>query len=125
MISGHVNANPEAVVALVLLGPDGREQEIEAVLDSGFTGQITLPPWLIAELGLPQIGESSAVLADGRAIDFAVFEVAVMWNGRARMVNVDSADTDPLLGMGLLLGHEVAMQVVPGGSVSIRPLLLS
>lgn len=125
MISGHVNANPEAVVSLVVLGPDGQEQEIEAVIDSGFTGQITLPPRLIAELGLPLLGQSRAVLGDGSEIDYDVFEVSLIWDGRARLVNVDSADTEPLLGMGMLLGHEIAMQVIPGGTVSIRRLILS
>lgn len=125
MISGHVNANPEAVVSLVVLGPDGQEQEIEAVIDSGFTGQITLPPRLIAELGLPLLGQSRAVLGDGSEIDYDVFEVSLIWDGRSRLVNVDSADTEPLLGMGMLLGHEIAMQVIPGGAVSIRRLILS
>lgn len=125
MISGHVNSNPEAVVSLVVLGPDGQEQEIEAVVDSGFTGQITLPPGLIVKLGLPLIGQSRAVLGDGSVVDYDVFEVNVVWDGRARLVNVDSADTEPLLGMGLLLGHEVTMQVIPGGTVSIRPLFFS
>ena len=125
MISGHVNSSPEAVVSLVVRGPDGHEQGVEAVIDTGFTGQITLPTELITELGLPFLGQSRAVLGDGSEILYDVFEVSVIWDGGARLVNVDAAETEPLLGMGLLLGHELAIQVVPGGTVSIRPLLLS
>ena len=53
MISGWVNAFREAVVRLPVQGARGREQAIEAVLDTGFNGYLTLPPELIAELGLP------------------------------------------------------------------------
>jgi len=38
---------------------------------------------------------------------------------------VDAADTDPLLGMGLLYGHLLSVEVLEGGSASIRPLPLS
>jgi clan AA aspartic protease len=125
VITGHVNSNPEAVVSLVVRGPDGQEKEIEAVIDTGFTGEITLPLDLITELGLPFIGQSRAVLGDGSEILYDMFEVSVIWSGGARLVNVDAAETEPLLGMDLLLDHELAIQVVPGGTVSIRPLLLS
>jgi predicted aspartyl protease len=48
MIVGAVNAWREAVIRLPLRGPRGQEQEIELVLDTGFSGSLTLPPALIA-----------------------------------------------------------------------------
>jgi predicted aspartyl protease len=53
MISGEVNAYREAVVRLPVRSPRGREQAIEAIVDTGFNGYLTLPPDVIAELGLP------------------------------------------------------------------------
>jgi predicted aspartyl protease len=38
MIVGAMNAQREAIVRLVVLGPGGRERQIEAVLDTGYTG---------------------------------------------------------------------------------------
>lgn len=38
-------------------------------------------------------------------------------------IPVDAADTDPLLGMSLLYGHELNLQVIEGGDALIRPLL--
>lgn len=53
MISGEVNAQAEAIIRLTVWASDGREQEIEAVLDTGFNGSLTLPPAVIEPLGLP------------------------------------------------------------------------
>ncbi|MGE3540492.1 MAG: hypothetical protein AB7N91_24010 [Candidatus Tectimicrobiota bacterium] len=52
MITGRVNADAEAIIRLPIRAADGREQEMEAVLDTGFNGSLTLPPAVIATLGL-------------------------------------------------------------------------
>lgn len=65
MMTGTVNALREAVLRLVVLGPGGREREVEAVIDTGYNGSLTLPPYLVAELGLPFRVRSSATLGDG------------------------------------------------------------
>jgi predicted aspartyl protease len=38
MITGVVNVNREAVIRLAVAGPSGQQQEIEAIIDTGFTG---------------------------------------------------------------------------------------
>ena len=52
MIEGFVNANHEAVVTILLLGPGRQTREVAAVIDTGFNGYLTLPPTLVADLGL-------------------------------------------------------------------------
>ena len=49
MIEGVVNSAYEAVIPLSLQGPAGQTQQVEAVIDTGFTGFLTLPPSLVAE----------------------------------------------------------------------------
>ena len=44
MIEGVVNAAHEAVVTLHLQEPQGRIRAIEAVVDTGFTGFLTVTP---------------------------------------------------------------------------------
>lgn len=119
MITGSVNTNREAIIRLTVRGSQAQE-EIEAVVDTGFTGYSTLPPPLIATLGLPFRGHARAVLADGSESFFDTHEAAVIWDGRPRRVFVDAADTGPLAGMSLLHGHELTVQVVDGGGVFIR-----
>ncbi len=75
MISGAVNAQREAIVRLVVLDSYGREREIEAVVDTGYTGLLTLAPDLIAVLNLPLHGRGRAVLADGRETLFDIYEI--------------------------------------------------
>ncbi len=43
MITGKVNSRREATIRLRVLDANGREQEVEAILDTGFTGSLTLP----------------------------------------------------------------------------------
>jgi clan AA aspartic protease len=125
MISGEVNTYREAVVRLQMRSLQGREQAIEAVIDTGFNGYLTLPPDLIAALGLPFRRNGRAVLGDGSEITFDIHEAVVLWDGQPRRIAVDAADTAPLLGMGLLYGHELILQVIEGGSALIRPLQIS
>jgi predicted aspartyl protease len=66
MITGTVNPLQEARIPLTVRGPGGHEEDIEAVIDTGFTGWLTLPPALIAAMGLTWRGRDSAILADGR-----------------------------------------------------------
>ncbi|MDE0077720.1 MAG: hypothetical protein OXO50_09385 [Caldilineaceae bacterium] len=99
MIEGVVNAAYEPVVVLAVQGPSGQASEIEAIIDTGFTGFLTVPPALATELGLPLEGTSRATLADGSEVTFDVYDVAVLWDGRPRYVLADAADTTPLVGM--------------------------
>jgi predicted aspartyl protease len=57
MIPGAVNGNLEATIRLQVRGPGGQEQEVEAVIDTGFNGFLTLSPGLVRRLGLPHIGQ--------------------------------------------------------------------
>lgn len=103
-------------------GPGGQEQEIEAVIDTGFNGFLTLPPSQITALVLPRLGRGRAILADGSEDVFDIYEVTVMWDSQWLPVEADAADTDALVGMALLDGYELRIQVVDGGSVSIEAL---
>ncbi len=120
MIEGFVNANLEAVVTIPLQGPAGQTQEVEAVIDTGFNGYLTLPPTLVANLGLPVVGEAEAVLADGRVAAFDVYGVTVVWEDQPRYVESGAVGVDPLLGMGLLDRHDLKIEVEGGGDVVIQ-----
>jgi clan AA aspartic protease len=103
-------------------GPAGQEQEIQAVIDTGFDGFLALPPALIAILGLSWRGRGRALLADGSETLFDIYEATVVWDGTPRRVPVDAADVHPLIGMSLLYGYELTVQAVEGGSVRITAL---
>lgn len=121
MIAGTVT-DVEARIQLTVSGPAGANATVDAVIDTGFTGDLTLPESLIRQLGLSWLINHEVILGDGSARLIDVYSASVQWDGRARGVAVDEANTDPLVGMGLLTGFELRMQVRPGGAVSITAL---
>lgn len=72
MIQGVVNAAYEPVVTLEAQEPRGQVRDIEAVVDTGFNGYLTLPPGLVTDLGLLLVGTGSGVLADGSMVRFYI-----------------------------------------------------
>ena len=122
MIRGSVNADDEAIIDLVVRGPDDQEQPIEAVVDTGFTGFLTLSPSVINELGLSWRGREYAMLGDGQIYPFDVYAATVIWDGQSRLVETNATDTEPLVGMGLLRGDELRIQITAGGLVTIGAL---
>ena len=121
MIEGVVNAAYEPVIALAIHGPSGQTVEIEAVIDTGFNGFLTVTPALVTELGLVLEGSSRGTLADGNQVIFDVYDAAVLWDGQLKYVLADVADTTPLVGMSLLDRHDLSIRVREGGRVLIRP----
>jgi clan AA aspartic protease len=122
MISGMVNPDREAVVRLVVFGTKRRRRTLNAIIDSGFSGDLTLPSKIITSLGFRWLGREAGVLADGSTNLFDVYSGEVIWDGQRRRIEIEEADTDPLVGMQLLDGHLLQIAVVSGGTVTISPL---
>ena len=121
MIEGTVNAAREAVVPLLLRGATGRTHEFAAVIDTGFDRFLTLPPSLVAELGAPFLGVTRVVLASGSEETLDMHGVTVLWDGQLREVDALVANTTPLVGMSLLDGSSLRLEVWDGGRVVIEP----
>ncbi len=119
MIQGRVNAGFEVMVRLVIRGTSGRAREVEAVIDTGFNGFLSLPPTLATELGLPLIERGQVLLADGSEVWLNVYAVFVEWDGRRRYVKADATGKIPMVGMSLLHRHNLYVEVVEGGMVAI------
>ncbi len=122
MISGVVTDDRQAVIHLTVRGPVGQEQEIEASIDTGFDGCLSLPSSLIVLLGLSWRERGRALLADGSESVFDIYEGTALWDGEFRRIPVHEAETTPLIGMSLLEGYELTVQVQRGGNVTLRAL---
>ncbi len=120
MIQGVVNAAYEAVVTLHLLDPEGRTRDIEAVIDTGYSGFLTLPLGLVDELGLPFAYMGQAFLANDAVVDFDVHEVTLLWDSQPRQFKADATGSNPLVGMAMLERHDLNVEVVNGGNVVIQ-----
>ena len=120
MIEGRVNAAYEPVVPLTVRSRAGRELGVSGVVDTGFNRFLTLPPSLIADLDLPLVGVSQVVLANGSEETLDMHGATMLWDGVPRDIDVLVADTTPLVGMSLLDGYELHVQVREG-RVLIEP----
>jgi hypothetical protein len=69
MITGVIQSY-EGRIPLKVKGPQGREQEVRAVVDTGFTASLTLPPAVISALGLQWQTAETFTLADGSTCIF-------------------------------------------------------
>src|SRR5688572_26895838 len=107
MIRGQVNATREAVVPLILRDAVGSDHPILAIVDTGFNGFLTLPPDLIASLGLRLVSQIRGLLADGNEVLLEIFEAIVIWDGQLRTVTADCIPAEALVGMSLLEGFDL------------------
>jgi clan AA aspartic protease len=122
MMMGNVNSRREAIIQFVVMGENNQRQGVKAVIDTGYTGFLTLPSAIITTLGLIWFMQEEGILGDGSMCMFNVFEASVIWDGQVKPIEINESETDPLVGMGLLEGYELNIQGFAGGLVTIKVL---
>lgn len=108
-----------AVSQLPVVGVEGQSIQVDATVDTGFLGWLTLPSDQILALGWPWRRRGNAVLADGTKILFDTHEATILWHGQLRTIPVDVAEVEPLVGMSLLYGSDLHIHAADGGQVRI------
>jgi clan AA aspartic protease len=121
MMQGYVNENYEAMISVAVKNGSSLKS-FDAVIDTGFTGFLSLPTDIIIELGLEWSYRDRATLGDGSETVFDVYNAEIMWNGQLREIEIDAAETEPLLGMALLRGYRLQVDTIEGGLVMIETL---
>jgi clan AA aspartic protease len=119
MITGIVNVDFEPIIPLSICGSDGKVYVRDAIVDTGFNGWLSLPPDLIAQLNLKWKRRGRAVLGDGSECVFNVYEAVLVWDGSFLTIPIDEADSEPLVGMSLMEGYQLMVQVFEGGPVEL------
>jgi clan AA aspartic protease len=121
MMQGRVNQNCEATLPIVIKN-NAATQFVDAVIDTGFSGFLTLPSGIISILELSWEGRDVATLGDGTFCTFEVYIGQVIWNGEYREIYINESETVPLIGMQLLRGYELRIQTIEGGTVTVEAL---
>ncbi|MBD2603317.1 clan AA aspartic protease [Scytonema hofmannii FACHB-248] len=122
MIAGIVNGDFEPIILLSICSVTGQIYTQDAIVDTGFNGWLSLPPSLIAELGLIWKRRGRAILGDGSECIFNVYEAVVLWDGAILTIPIDEADSEPLIGMSLMEGYQLTIQAIDGGRVELNKL---
>jgi clan AA aspartic protease len=120
MIRGHVNARREVIIPVQIHAVLGQTVDIEATVDTGFSGYLTLPPTLIATLQLRYDRTEIYTLGDNSDVVFDIYQATLEWDGHDRDVFVLETESKPLVGMSLLHGHHLFVDVIDGGEVRIQ-----
>lgn len=119
-MEGYVNLEPkEPRIVVPVLDTSGDAVPLEMVIDTGFTGFMTLRPWATRALGLEGAEERKMMLADGQVISTPTCLATVIWNGNPTQIPVLEIDARPVIGMSLLWNSDVAIAVRENGRVTI------
>lgn len=88
------------------------DNNIMALLDTGFTGEIMLPENLISELNLKQIGISEYIGASGEIKQTKVFKAEIQFFGKTMEIDVLSTEANfSLAGMELFHNCKILIEM--------------
>jgi clan AA aspartic protease len=109
VMTGSVDDSGRALVRIRLKNPsDATETELDAWIDTGFTGELVLPQQNVVSLGLPLGPAVMARLATGSDIQLDTYTCLLEWFDEWKRIEVVANQGQyPLLGVGLLLDHDL------------------
>ncbi|MFM7370698.1 MAG: hypothetical protein ACKO2Z_23490, partial [Sphaerospermopsis kisseleviana] len=118
----------DAIIPLIIFGSDSKISRQNAVIDTGFNGWLSLPQDLINQyqLNLRWKRRGRAILGDGSECVFNVYEAVIIWDGVPIKIPIDEADSEPLVGMSLMQGYQLIIQVFEGlksMNINLKPIL--
>ena len=121
-MQGWVNQNCEAMLPIVIGLDNAPKQMVEALIDTGFSGFLSLPLSMIESLELPWIFSDFVTLGDGSEVIFQMYRATIIWDGQFKVVDVAASESEPLLGMSLLYGFKLQVEAVERGIVTIESI---
>ena len=110
-MKGRVDQAGRALVQISLRpSAQSTPTQLDAWIDTGFTGDLVLPLAPVTALALPQSGTVNAQLADGSIILMDTYDCLLEWFGQTRQIEVVPNNGQlPLLGIGLLRNHKLTI----------------
>lgn len=119
-MEGYVNLEPKELrIVVPVLDTSGEAVPLEMVIDTGFTGFMTLRPRVARALGLERAEERRMMLADGQIITTLTYQATAIWHGNPTRIPVLEIDARPVIGMSLLWDSDITIAARENGRVTI------
>jgi len=83
MIQGHVNADLQAKIPIAVVGKSGKRSTLEAVVDTGFSGDLCISIFAKDKIALAFSHVEKFELGDGSAPDQYVYVGQLFLTGRS------------------------------------------
>ena len=122
MIRGWIDGRRLIWVPLRVAADRENFATVEAVLDTGFSGTLTLPSDVARRLGLNSDHRTEVTLANNVPANLNSYSGFLIWHERLRAVPILESAGVPLLGTRLLAGSQLTAQFRNGGEVLIEEL---
>jgi clan AA aspartic protease len=120
VISGRV-LYYQSTILLTVYGPS-KQLDAVTVVDTGFTGFLTLPLAQVTALGLAFVRYDSVVLGDGSTVAMPIHEAEVLWHAARQTVFVLATGHEPVVGMSLIYGSRLTLDGEDGGALTLEEL---
>jgi len=110
----------EAVIPVMVRDATGHLLTQDAVIDTGFSGYLTLTLATMTALQLPFLSSRVFSLGNNAQANFDIYKATLLWDGQERDIQVLASEAHPLVGMSLLKGFRITIDAVDGGEVRIE-----
>ena len=126
MISGRVipvadgGSGLEARVDIGIAGSNSIFQTVAVVVDTGYSGALTLPEPIAHELGLRSTQRRYVTLANGQTEQVGACAARMLWNGQPIDVLAHLMGDKPMIGTTLLTNCRLTIDWWDGGDVIIE-----
>jgi clan AA aspartic protease len=120
-MNGHVDNAGRSLISISLKAfSQSTPTQLEAWIDTGFTGELVLAQATISALGFSQSGTVNAELADGSSVVLKTYACLIDWFGKEKRIQaLANNGPDPLLGVGMLRAHRLTVDY-PAQTLTIR-----
>ena len=118
MMQGAVTGRLDPIIQLTIYFPDGSQEEVPAIVDTGFSGELCVTQDIARRL--KPLRQVHTKLADASYIRVQAYLASIEWNGRRKDVFAMQTGDDVLIGMELLLPQTLTVEALPNGRVEVK-----
>ncbi|MDE2785759.1 MAG: clan AA aspartic protease [Chloroflexota bacterium] len=110
----------EARIPVDIVGITRIFRTLEVVVDTGYTGWMSLPEPIINDVGLDYAGIRPATLANGQTVATSAYSARLLWHGQPVDIVVQALNSKPMIGTTLLANCRLTIDWWDGGDVIIE-----